>query len=70
MLNNLRIPHVCTALQVRQPPTLATEGQLRILRSALVVAFYLAGQAQLPTFEHALCVLLRELDRLLEEDDQ
>ena len=68
-MNPTTITHIRPSLQVGGPPTRHTEGQLRVLRSALVVALFLAGQAQLSTFEHYLCLLLRELDRLLEECD-
>ena len=69
-MDALTITHVRTSLQVRPRPTLQAETELRVLRSSLLAPLYLAQSLQLPGVEHALCRLISECDRLLEEVDR
>lgn len=68
-MNLTKIPHISTPLQVARPPTLHLEARLRVLRSALLPPLLLAQDLQLHGIEHRVCVLVTEVDRLLEELD-
>ena len=49
--------------------SLHLESELRVLRSSLVAPLFFAQHLHIPGFEHRLCVLIAECDRLLEELD-